>query len=233
MIIDKKAVGNRIQSIRKRKGLTMKEFGKLVDNAAQSLVSRWENGLTYPNSKRLKIIAIIGGMTVNELLYGDFKAYCYEIFNGIENEKNDNGSPTLTANILMMMHYKGNNEKISNSFEQGYETIRDLNLSYEDDEKILEILKNSIELHFSDHEYTNDGAINFAIDYIHDLYDSEILDYFLYEIDDKNKNTAIKSSNFRDRENMNHDLYDEIKQVADEAINQLNKLKEKYSEGEK
>ena len=86
MIIDKNAVGDRIKSIRKQKGLTMKEFGKLVDNAAQSLVSRWENGLTSPNSKRLKIIAALGSISVNELLYGDFQYFCFTLFQEVDAE---------------------------------------------------------------------------------------------------------------------------------------------------
>ena len=57
MNIDKTALGNRIQLIRKELGKTLKDFGKLVDDADKSLVSRWEKGLTVPNNKRLKIIA--------------------------------------------------------------------------------------------------------------------------------------------------------------------------------
>jgi transcriptional regulator with XRE-family HTH domain len=58
----------------------MKEFGKLVDDAAQSLISRWEKGDNLPNNERLKIIAALGSVTVDELLYGDFQDYCYHVF---------------------------------------------------------------------------------------------------------------------------------------------------------
>lgn len=70
MEVDKNSVGTRINEIRKEKGLTLKEFGKKVDNAGKSVVSKWERGLTIPNNKRLKLIAEIGEITVDELLYG-------------------------------------------------------------------------------------------------------------------------------------------------------------------
>lgn len=42
--INKEAVGIRIKQIRLEKGLTLEEFGKLVDNASKSIVSKWERG---------------------------------------------------------------------------------------------------------------------------------------------------------------------------------------------
>ncbi|MEH6892135.1 helix-turn-helix transcriptional regulator, partial [Bacillus sp. JJ864] len=39
----------RIAEIRRDKGLTLEEFGKLVDNAGKSIVSKWEKGSTIPN----------------------------------------------------------------------------------------------------------------------------------------------------------------------------------------
>lgn len=44
MEINKEAVGIRIKQIRLEKGLTLEEFGKLVDNASKSIVSKWERG---------------------------------------------------------------------------------------------------------------------------------------------------------------------------------------------
>ena len=62
-------VGNRIKDIRLGLGLTMEEFGKLFyEPAAQSIISRWEVGKSVPNANRLKKIAELGDMTVQELL---------------------------------------------------------------------------------------------------------------------------------------------------------------------
>ena len=74
MNIDKKALGQRIKSIRQDKGLTMEEFGKFFDNASKGVISNWEKGSNIPNNTRLKMIAQFGGISVDELLYGDYQA---------------------------------------------------------------------------------------------------------------------------------------------------------------
>ncbi len=84
--IDKKAVGRRIKQIRINKGCTLEAFGKLDNlNTSKSIVLRWENGTSLPNQSRLEIIAKLGNMTVNELLYGDtekiFKNYTNKLSN--------------------------------------------------------------------------------------------------------------------------------------------------------
>lgn len=63
-------IGARIKSIRLNKGMTLEEFGKLF-TASKSNVSKWENGSSIPNAERLKAIAKLGDVTVDELLYGD------------------------------------------------------------------------------------------------------------------------------------------------------------------
>lgn len=224
---NKRVIGQRIKSIRQSKGMTLEEFGSLIDNSSKSNVSKWETGVSLPNNNRLKLIATLGRITVEELLYGDFKSYCHDIFNSIKDELMDNGYSTIHANTLMMMEDAGETQKIKNAFDQGYQTIQDLKLSYEDNEKIKDIFKNSIDLHFLDHEYTNEGAINFSIDYVRALYETEILDHFLYEVGNPNE---IRFNNTFERENVNQEIYDEIRVIIDEAVSKLEKLKEKYSE---
>lgn len=75
--IDKKAVGQRIKEIRLKKGMTLEEFGGLF-NAGKGLVSRWENGLSTPTPDRLKQIAKVGDLTLEELLYGNRFFYIYD-----------------------------------------------------------------------------------------------------------------------------------------------------------
>lgn len=77
--IDKKAVGRRIIQIRINKGCTLEAFGKLI-GASKSIVLRWENGTSLPNQSRLEIIAKLGNMTVNELLYGDTEKDIEELY---------------------------------------------------------------------------------------------------------------------------------------------------------
>ena len=71
------SLGERIKRIRVEYGDNLQEFGKRIaekmgipkDQApADSLVSRWEKGKNRPNSERLKAIAELGGITVNQLL---------------------------------------------------------------------------------------------------------------------------------------------------------------------
>lgn len=81
MDIDRDSIGMRIHGIRKEKGLTLEEFGKVIDNAGKSTVSKWERGLTLPNNKRLKTIALLGDMSVFRLLHGSGAGY---IFNNYE-----------------------------------------------------------------------------------------------------------------------------------------------------
>lgn len=93
MKVNNHEVGYRINSIRNDLGLNQEEFGKRISNAHKSLVSKWEKGQSLPNNERLKIIAEIGGISVNYLLYGmkdllgnkmtplEISFYEYEILN--------------------------------------------------------------------------------------------------------------------------------------------------------
>lgn len=62
-------VGQRIKNIRKSKGLTLEQFGSVIDNSSKGNVSKWEHGVSVPNNKRLKLIADLGKLYVEELLY--------------------------------------------------------------------------------------------------------------------------------------------------------------------
>lgn len=61
-------VGKRIKSIRLKNGMTMSSFGNYIDNVKSGVVSNWENGKQLPNKLRLKRIAELGNMSVDELL---------------------------------------------------------------------------------------------------------------------------------------------------------------------
>lgn len=66
-------LGSRIKQHRQDKGLNMREFGELIDNASDSIVSRWEKDVSIPKPKRLKLIADDMNITVTELLNGSDK----------------------------------------------------------------------------------------------------------------------------------------------------------------
>lgn len=83
--MDKKTdIGLRIKSIRLAKGLNLREFGEEISKLTKekkyisdSIVSRWEKGVSIPNAKRLKAIAEYGNVSINFLLYGNEISYEY------------------------------------------------------------------------------------------------------------------------------------------------------------
>ena len=68
---NKEQVGKRIKSIRQQKGLTQESFGELF-GASKGNVATWEKGISLPNASRLREIADLVSITVEELLYGEF-----------------------------------------------------------------------------------------------------------------------------------------------------------------
>lgn len=79
-MLNKIKLGNKIREIRMSKGDTLEEFGiRIAHNLGipeekapnKSNISRWEAGSAQPNQKRLKAIADIGQLSVNNLLYGN------------------------------------------------------------------------------------------------------------------------------------------------------------------
>lgn len=88
--INKKDVGNRIKIFRKELGLSMKEFGSRLDSkASDSIVSRWERGISLPSNDRLKNIAKLANISVEELLYGDERNYINPLITNIAANKYD------------------------------------------------------------------------------------------------------------------------------------------------
>ncbi|MDU0434834.1 helix-turn-helix transcriptional regulator [Staphylococcus haemolyticus] len=76
MDIDKTEVGKRIKNIRLNQSKNLREFGELISKnlneekpVSDSIVSRWEKGISIPSAKRLKEIANIGNVSTNYLLY--------------------------------------------------------------------------------------------------------------------------------------------------------------------
>ncbi|EAC9550331.1 helix-turn-helix domain-containing protein [Listeria monocytogenes] len=71
-IIDKIAMGERIQEIRKNRGETLEKFGKnFTRPAGKNVVNRWEKGANIPDIERLMNVAYFGKVTVPYILYGE------------------------------------------------------------------------------------------------------------------------------------------------------------------
>ena len=93
MGINKKDVGLRIRSIRKGRGMTLDDFGDLLNPpASDSIVSRWERGVSLPSNERTKQIAKEGNISVDELLYGSLDDYARRLLDELEEELREDDS---------------------------------------------------------------------------------------------------------------------------------------------
>lgn len=71
-IVDKIAMGKRIQEIRKNRGEILEKFGKnFTRPAGKNVVNRWEKGANIPDIERLMNVAYLGKVTVAYILYGE------------------------------------------------------------------------------------------------------------------------------------------------------------------
>ncbi len=152
MELDKIALGNRIKSIRLEKSMNLKEFGYYIDNTSDSIVSRWEKGKSVPNAKRLKLIANAGGISVNELLYGDFRSYCYGIFDSVNADKgyNYNKFEFLTDPNAKRAFY----DKVF-----GY--VQEYKYDYESHDGIYNLYHKSVANEVQGTDFTNEGSFNY------------------------------------------------------------------------
>lgn len=140
--LNKKAIGLRIKTIRKQKGLTMKEFGKLIEDAAQSLVTRWENGTSIPNNERIKKIAEIGNVSVSYLLYGTYT------FNDLSDE--EKATVLERQNEVLTKRNAGRTQYILDFLN---------NLSgFKPHDEALSLLSNTLRYSFIVEKYSNEGT---------------------------------------------------------------------------
>lgn len=99
--INKKELGKRIKSIRQGLGKNLEDFGKLMPTVAnRSLVSAWENGRYVPSNERLKAIADIGDITVDELLHGNQKDRLFNLLCSAMEENSKVYSEDLVKSVI-------------------------------------------------------------------------------------------------------------------------------------
>ena len=113
--INKIAVGARIREIRLARGMTLEEFGKLF-SASKSIASRWEKGKSIPNNIRIKAIADMANISVQELLYGIKEKVMYGIewWNGEIYEDADMGA----FRVLFSTNIAAHNWLLENEYEE-------------------------------------------------------------------------------------------------------------------
>lgn len=79
-------VGKRIKNIRVKNNVTkrylsLKKFGKLVEQADITIIKKWESGLVVPTVRQLKIIETLGSTTFDDLLQRNEDSASSIIFN--------------------------------------------------------------------------------------------------------------------------------------------------------
>lgn len=212
MEIDKRALGQRIKSIRQSKGLTMEQFGKLFDNASKGVVSNWEKGSNVPNNERLKMIATAGGITVDELLHGSRYEYAYRLFNELYDNLDDSKKILSEAK---------RNELIDEFLQRATKPIYSSE-SGEFSSKYEEYLKFMFEVCFDGYYVkeviSNENAISLVINKLESI-QLFINDYFSYDLE-KTATTKI--------EKLDSDLEVELHDLIEDARISAEHLSYKY-----
>ncbi|MGE6592239.1 helix-turn-helix domain-containing protein [Bacillus mycoides] len=78
--INKEKVGERINNIRVAGGWTLEAFGTLINNTSRGNVSNWISGRNIPTKEKLNLIALLGRVKPEFILYGDMEGYSHEFF---------------------------------------------------------------------------------------------------------------------------------------------------------
>lgn len=213
MDIDKTAIGIRIKSIRLEKGLTLHEFGDLIDGADRSIASRWERGISLPNNERLKKIANLGGISVDELLYGTFDSFVYTIYNDIMNDEYAEGYLRFEASALREIQ-KADINRFKEIFNETLDYIKELGYSYGDESEIKERFYEVIFDYYHNEEPTNTGLINHVKRVLFNLSNHVLIGY---------------SSTAKEDNPISDDLISELKAILSKAHKQVEEISSKYS----
>jgi len=117
-------IGNRIRKIRTSLQMDQKQFSEII-NTTVSALSNWENGRNKPNMEKLKRIAQLVDISVEELLYGNIlRHYFNEHWTQlIKNE--DTAKDYYNINQKEFEYVQSSKEKVydnfyNNALEYGY-----------------------------------------------------------------------------------------------------------------
>lgn len=154
-------MGRSIKNIRITNGLTMEELGARLKTSKAS-VNNWEKGVNLPNKQRLKKIAELGGITVNELLYGDMKNFISSYFDERISENQEKAKGSFYGSMLNDSEYIQSVKKDFLYKVQFYE------LNHADTEALNKLIDESIYAVMRGEEYTNEGAFALAKNRLHD-----------------------------------------------------------------
>ena len=222
--VNNSEVGRRINSIRKDMGINQEDFGKRIYDAHKSLVSKWEKGQSLPNNERLKKIAEIGGITVNELLYGDFESYCYGIFD--------------TVNADKELHYNSfdfltDPDKKRAFYAKVFGYVKEYRYDYENFDGIYNLYNKSVAKEVEGSDFTNEGSFNYIINEL-GMLKHKLRNYYhtaailndLSNVKPGERTTIYWGDAVREGADL--ELYKKQRQFLDMAALEVSKMKEEY-----
>ena len=216
--VNKKELGERIKKIRLELGDTTEVFGKRFDpQANRSLVSAWENGRYIPNPERLKSLAELGGISVNELLYGDMKNFISSYFDKKIFEYKEKYEDSFYGSML------NDSEYIKSVKDDFLYKVQFYELNHADTEALNKLIDESIYAVMRGEEYTNEGAFALAKNRLHDTV-QQLEEFFHEVVREGGKNRITPNI----KNGLDPVILENLKLIFNHAENEVSAAKKSY-----
>ena len=194
----------------------MEELGARLKTSKAS-VNNWEKGVNLPNKQRLKKIAELGGITVNELLYGDMKNFISSYFDERISENQEKAKGSFYGSMLNDSEYIQSVKKDFLYKVQFYE------LNHADTEALNKLIDESIYAVMRGEEYTNEGAFALAKNRLHDTVQQ--LEEFFHEVI-REEGTNRITPNIKN--GLDPVILENLKLIFNHAENEVSSAKKSY-----
>ena len=194
----------------------MEELGARLKTSKAS-VNNWEKGVNLPNKQRLKKIAELGGITVNELLYGDMKNFISSYFDERISENQEKAKGSFYGSMLNDSEYIQSVKKDFLYKVQFYE------LNHADTEALNKLIDESIYAVMRGEEYTNEGAFALAKNRLHDTV-QQLEEFFHEVVREGGKNRITPNI----KNGLDPVILENLKLIFNHAENEVSAAKKSY-----
>lgn len=136
-------IGQRIKSIRTKRGMTLEEFGALF-SAGKGLVSRWERGISTPNPERIKAISKVGDTSVEYILHGTMNEYIESLIDKLQmdlsTDKNLSSAviPFIVSEVKSIMYSNASSFLNTDQADKKFDEVKKNTIKSWSDPKSLE-----------------------------------------------------------------------------------------------
>ena len=204
-------MGRSIKNIRITNGLTMEELGARLKTSKAS-VNNWEKGVNLPNKQRLKKIAELGGISVDELLYGDMYYFDKKIF-----EYKEKYEDSFYGSML------NDSEYIKSVKDDFLYKVQFYELNHADTEALNKLIDESVYAVMRGEEYTNEGAFALAKNRLHDTV-QQLEEFFHEVIREEGKNRITPNI----KNGLDPVILENLKLIFNHAENEVSSAKKSY-----